>query len=163
MTATQGRRSDPYGDASGLRRWWVHLGLIVSCGLALLILVAHGGLAVHLLAGSFFAGLVAVHLVQRRRTVRTLAVHLTRVVRARTPRGRLAASDAVLAFLAANVVASGIADWIAGRAVMLPVRSLTGIPMPALNWHTSTSLLLVAYLVGHVVRRRTRLRHSQVR
>ena len=39
-------------------------------------------------------------------------------------------SDAVLAFLAAKAVVSDAADWVAGGAVMLPVRSLTGIPPP---------------------------------
>jgi hypothetical protein len=32
-----------------------------------------------------------------------------------------------------------------------------------LNWHTTTSLLLLVYLVVHVIRRRARLRHSRIR
>ena len=65
-------------------------------------------------------------------------------------------------FLAGNVIVSGVVDWITGNSVMLPLRSI-GIPLPALNWHTTTSLVLVVYLVVHVVRRRARLRHSQIR
>lgn len=159
MAATEDRRSDPYGA----RRWQVHLGLIAAFGLALLVLVTRTGLILHILAGLCFAGLVGAHLAQRSRTVRTLAPYLTRPASWRTRRGRIALSDGVLAFLAANVVVSGIADWVVRRSVMLPVRALTGIPLPPLNWHTTTSLLLVVYLMVHVARRRARLRHSHIR
>jgi len=148
-----------------LRRWLVHLGLIVSFGLALAASIGRSGatgLTLHVVAGLCFAGLVAFHLAQRRRTLRGLAPDLTRPVRWRRQRGRLALSAAVLVFLAGNVIVSGVADWITGRSVMVPVRSI-GIPLPALNWHTTTSLILVIYLVVHVVRRAARLRHSQIR
>jgi hypothetical protein len=158
VTVTEDRRN----DAHSLRRWRVHLGLILSFGLALLVITARMGLTVHIVAGLCFAGLVGVHLAQRRRTVRTLAPDVVRPVRWRTRRGRLALSDLVLAFLAANVVVSGVVDWIGGHSVMLPLR-LIGFPLPSLNWHTTTSLLLVAYLVVHVIRRFARLRHSHIR
>jgi hypothetical protein len=57
---------------------------------------------------------------------------------------------------------SGVVDWITGRSVMLPLATI-GLPLPSLNWHTTTSLILVIYLVVHVLRRRARLRHSQIR
>jgi hypothetical protein len=149
----------------GLRRWLVHLGLIASFGLALVASIGRSGLTgltLHVVAGLCFAGLVVVHLAQRRRTLRGLAPDLTRPARWRRQRGRLALSAGVLVFLAGNVIVSGVVDWSAGRSVMLPVRAI-GIPLPALNWHTTTSLILVVYLVVHVVRRRARLRHSQIR
>lgn len=138
------------------RRWWVHVGLIVSFGLAALVLVAGQGFGVHILAGIGFAALLAVHLVQRRRTVRALAAGLPTLTR--SPRGRLALSDAILVFLAANAIVSGVIDWATTRPVMV------GLPgMAPLNWHTTTSLLLLVYVIVHVVRRRRRLRHSHIR
>lgn len=138
------------------RRWWVHLGLIASLGLAVLILLAGRSIAVHIVAGVSFAALVGMHLVQRRRIVRTLAVSLPALTA--SPRGRLALSDAILVFLAANAIVSGLVDWVSPRPVMV------GLPgMAPLNWHTSTSLLLLVYVVVHVVRRRSRLRHSKIR
>lgn len=150
-------------DRSGTRRWRVHVGLIVSGAMTLLLLVVGKDVLLHVVVGLIFAGLVGVHVAQRRRTVRNLVGGLAGVVAWRTSRGRRALSDGVLAFLAVNVLVSGVIDWIDGRSVMLPVQTLTGIPIPALNWHTSTSLALVIYLVVHVVRRRARLRHSRIR
>ena len=142
--------------ATEMWRWWVHLTLIASFGLAALVLVAGGGIAVHIAAGVCFAALLAAHLVQRRRTVRTLAASLPRLTTA--PRGRLALSDAILLFLAANAIVSGAIDWASGRPVMV------GLPgIRALNWHTTTSLLLLVYVIVHVIRRRSRLRHSRIR
>jgi hypothetical protein len=138
------------------RRWWVHLGLIASFGVATLVLVAGRSLGVHIVAGVGFAILVVAHLVQRRRTVRTLATSLPSLTT--SPRGRLALSDAVLIFLAANAIASGLIDWMLARSVMV------GVPgMQPLNWHTTSSLLLIVYVVIHVIRRASRLRHSQIR
>jgi hypothetical protein len=159
MTVTDNKTSDRYGA----RRWWVHLGLIGSAGLALLVLLQRPGLTVHVLAGSCFAVLAGVHLAQRRRTLLTLGGNLVRPARWPTRRGRLSLSAAVLIFLAANVIVSGVVDWLTHRTVMVSVRPLTGIPLPPLNWHTSTSLILVVYLVVHVVRRWARLRHSRIR
>jgi hypothetical protein len=158
VAAIDERRTDPYSE----RRWWVHLGLIVTFGLALLLFVARMGLTLHIIAGLCFGGLVVVHLAQRRRTLRTLASDLVRPVRWLTRRGRLAFSALVLIFLAANVIASGIVDWLKGHSVMLEVRTV-GIPLPAFNWHTTTSLLLIVYVVVHVLRRLARLRHSRIR
>jgi hypothetical protein len=139
--------------------------LIVSFGAALVASIGRSGLAgitLHVVAGLCFAGLVVFHLAQRRRTLRGLAPDLTRPASWRRRRGRLALSAGVLLFLAGNVIVSGVVDWITGRSVMLTARAI-GIPLPALNWHTTTSLVLVIYLVVHVVRRRARLRHSQIR
>jgi len=161
MTVTADERRARYG----LRRWLVHLGLIVSFGLALIASIGRSGLTgltLHVVAGGCFAGLVVVHLVQRRRTLRGLAPDLARPATWRRQRGRLALSAGVLVFLASNVIVSGVVDWITGRSVMLPLPAI-GLPLPSLNWHTTTSLILVIYLVVHVLRRRARLRHSQIR
>jgi hypothetical protein len=145
-------------DRYGTRRWWVHLGLMTSFAVAVLVVLARMGVALHILAGLAFAGLIGAHLVQRRRTVRTLTGNLARPPTWRTGRGRLALADGMLAFLAANVIVSGVADWASSRPVMI------GLPgMAPLNWHTTTSLLLIVYLPVHVVRRRARLRHSRIR
>jgi len=145
-------------DSLGARRWQVHLGLIVSFGVALLFVIVHMSVDVHVLAGACFAVLVGAHLAQRRRTVRTLAGSLVETPFWRTPRGRMALSDGVLAFLAVNVVLSGIVDWASPQPVMVPLPGLR-----SLNWHTTTSVLLLAYLVVHITRRRARLRHSRIR
>lgn len=137
------------------RRWWVHIGLIASFGVAALVVVARQSIGMHVFAGVCFAALAGAHLVQRRRTVRALATSLPKPT---APRGRLALSDAVLLFLAANAIVSGLVDW------MSPTPVMVGLPgMAPLNWHTTTSLLLLVYVVVHVIRRRTRLRHSQIR
>jgi len=153
-TSTDTRPRDPLGT----RRWQVHLGLIVSFGVALFVVVERMSIAVHVIAGLCFAALVGAHLVQRRRTVRTLTASLIETPFWRTPRGRLALADGVLAFLAINVVVSGFVDWASPAPVMV---RLPGIA--PLNWHTTTSLLLLVYVVVHVVRRRGRLRHSRIR
>jgi len=138
-------------SATETQRWRVHLGLIASFGVAALVLVAGRSIAVHIVAGVCFAALVGVHLVQRRRTVRSLATGLPALTS--SPRGRLALSDAVLVFLAANAIVSGLIDWMSPSPVMVG----------PFNWHTTTSLLLLGYVVVHVIRRRSRLRHSTIR
>jgi hypothetical protein len=152
-TSAEIRRRDPLST----RRWRVHLGLIVSFGVALFVVIARMGMGVHIFAGLCFAALVGAHLAQRRRTVRALAGGLvgTKVVRSR--RGRLALSDGVLVFLAVNAVVSGIVDWVSRRTVMVPLPGLRPV-----NWHTTTSLLLLVYVVVHVVRRQARLRSSHI-
>jgi hypothetical protein len=154
MAATE---LDP-GNAYAARRWLVHLGLMTSFAVAVVVILARMGVGLHILAGLAFAGLIGTHLVQRRRTVHALTGSLTRPPTWRTRRGHLALADSLLAFLAVNVVLSGVADWASPRPVMI------GLPgMAPLNWHTTTSLLLIVYLPVHVVRRRARLRHSRIR
>jgi hypothetical protein len=143
-------------SATETRRWWVHLGLIASFGLAAMVIVAGRSIPVHIVAGLCFVALLGAHLTQRRRTVRALATGLPSLTT--SPRGRLALSDAILVFLAANAILSGLVDWASARPVMV------GLPgMRALNWHTTTSLLLLVYVIVHVIRRRSRLRHSHIR
>jgi hypothetical protein len=113
--------------------------------------------AVHADVGLVFAGLVVVHLVQRRhRTARMLA-QLGRLGPRVERELRLLGSDTVLAFLAANVVVSGILDWGRGAPLLLP------LPPPCQRWHLTSSAVLVVYLAVHVARRWRRIRRSAIR
>lgn len=63
-------------------RWAVHLGLLCSVVAALGTLqLRHMRIAIHTVVGLVFAGLVVVHLAQRRRTLARMA---TQFVRAKT-------------------------------------------------------------------------------
>ena len=157
--APAGRRARP-GTAWRTRsRWLVHLGLLAFAAAALGTLqLLHIRNAIHADVGLAFAGLVVVHLVQRRRRIAGMFARLwgfrQRVVREL----RLLASDAILAFVTVNVVVSGILDWNRGTPLLLPV-----LPRPFDRWHLLSSVVLVVYLVIHVSRRWKRLRRSTIR
>lgn len=140
-------------------RLLVHMGLLASAAAALGTLqLLHVRNAIHSVVGLVFGGLVIVHLAQRRhRLVRMLSQIMG--LRPRIERElRILASDVVLAIIAANVVLSGILDWGRGAPLALP-----RIPSPFDRWHLLSSIVLVAYLVVHVARRRKRLRRSTIR
>jgi hypothetical protein len=139
-------------------RLLVHVGLLALLAAALGTLqLLHVRNAIHADVGLVFAGLVVVHLAQRRhRTARMLA-QLMRL-RPRVERElRLLASDAILTFVTINVVVSGIVDWGRGSPSLLP------LPQPLDRWHLTSSVVLVLYLIVHVLRRRKRLRRSTIR
>ena len=71
---------------------------------------------------------------------------------------RLLASDAILAFITASVVVSGLLDWNQGSPLLLPV-----LPRPFDRWHLLSSAALIVYLIIHVSRRWRRLRRSTIR
>ncbi len=139
-------------------RWAVHLGLLCSAAAALGTLqLLHVKTDYHTVVGLVFVGLVAVHLVQRRRTIARMA---TQLVRARTfvdRRVRLAVSDPLLLFITLNVLVSGVVDWDRGQPTQLP------FPVPFDRWHLDSGLALVIYLAVHVWRRRKRLWRSTIR
>jgi hypothetical protein len=139
-------------------RWLVHLGLLVFAAAALGTLqLLHIRNAIHADVGLVFAGLVVVHLAQRRHRIARMLAQLRRV-RPRIERElRLLASDASLAFITLNVVVSGILDWGRGTPVPLP------FPRPFGRWHLLSSVVLVVYLVVHVSRRWKRIRRSTIR
>ena len=143
-------------------RWFVHVGLIATFVGALAALVGTTGTRVHILVGLAFGGLVLVHVGQRRRTTARLLAGLAHLKVWIRPRGRLALSDLVLAFLTVNVLASGIVDWQVGYKTELPLSAL-GLPENLMSWHALSALTLTAYLLVHVIRRRTRLRGSSIR
>jgi hypothetical protein len=139
-------------------RWLVHLGLLASLAGALATLqLLHVRNAIHADVGLAFAGLVVVHLSQRRhrigRMLRSITRHRPRIGREL----RLIASDAILTFIAVNVVVSGIVDWGRGEPLLLP------LPPPFDRWHLTSSVALVIYLAAHVSRRWKRLRRSAIR
>jgi hypothetical protein len=164
--ASQGRAGDapaeqPARSETAWRtrsRLLVHIGLLAFAAAALGTLqLLHIRNAIHSDVGLVFAGLVLVHLAQRRhRIVRMLAP--LRRARPRVERElRLLASDATLAFITLNVAVSGILDWGRGTPVPLP------FPRPFNRWHLLSSVVLVVYLVVHVSRRWKRIRRSTIR
>ena len=140
-------------------RWLVHLGLLVLAAAALGTLqLLHIRNAIHADVGLAFAGLVIVHLAQRRHRIAGMFTRLWSSRRPVVRELRLLASDAILAFVTVNVVVSGILDWNHGAPLLLPV-----LPLPFDRWHLLSSVVLVVYLVIHVSRRWRRLRRSTIR
>ena len=113
---------------------------------------------VHVVIACVFLGLVVVHLAQHRHTLSRLVAQLARAG-SRMKGRRLAVSDAIFAFLAANVLASGIYDLVTGQNTRIP---LPGIHL-FIGWHSLSSVIFLGYLIAHVIRRRRRLRHSRIR
>lgn len=140
----------------------MHLGLVGAFAGSLLALMLTRGLTLHALTGAIFVVLTAVHVGQRRRTVSALLSQLARATRLVRPRGRLALSDLVLAGLTLNVLASGLVDWLRGEKTSLPLQDL-GLPGRFVSWHAVSAVVLLAYLIAHVVRRRRRLWTSSIR
>jgi hypothetical protein len=140
-------------------RWLVHLGLLAFAAPALATLqLLHIHNAIHADVGLAFAGLVIVHLAQRRHRIAGMFARLRGARRRIARELRLLASDAILAFITVNVVVSGILDWNRGAPLLLPL-----LPAPFDRWHLLSSAVLVVYLVVHVARRWKRLRRSTIR
>jgi hypothetical protein len=137
----------------------VHLGLLVFAAAALGTLqLLHIRNAIHADVGMAFAGLVVIHLAQRRYRIAGMLARF-RGLRRRVARElRLLASDAVLVFITASVVVSGFLDWNQGSPLLLPV-----LPRPFDRWHLLSSVALIVYLIIHVSRRWRRLRRSTIR
>jgi hypothetical protein len=153
--------SDAPRTAAQRRRWAVHLWLIITF-LAALPTAAHflGHVSIgwHSLIGLAFAGLIVVHFIQRRHRVRSLLSQLRRSTSWRRSIGRLAWSDLILSFLFANLIASGIVDYLRhANGVFVNL----GFMRP-IRWHALSALLLLVYLLVHVIRRAARLRTSRV-
>ena len=140
-------------------RWLVHLGLLACAAAALGTLqLLHIRNAIHADVGLAFAGLVLVHLAQRRHRIAGMFARLWGYRRRVGRELRLLASDAILAFVTVNVVVSGLLDWNRGAPLLLPL-----VPRPFGRWHLLSSAVLVVYLVVHVSRRWRRLRRSTIR
>ena len=137
----------------------MHLGLLACAAAALGTLqLLHIRNAIHADVGLAFAGLVAVHLAQRRHRIARMLAPFHGLGRRVARELRLLASDAVLAFLTANVVVSGLLDWNRGSPLLLPA-----LPLPFDRWHLLSSVALIMYLIVHVSRRWRRLRRSTIR
>ncbi len=140
-------------------RWLVHLGLLVFAAAALATLQPpHIRNAIHADVGLVFAGLVVVHLAQRRNRIAVMLARFRGLHRRVARELRLLASDAILAFITASVVVSGLLDWNRGSPLLLPV-----LPSPFDRWHLLSSVALVVYLIIHISRRWRRLRRSTIR
>jgi hypothetical protein len=143
-------------------RFAVHLCLLATfaASLATVTLITEGW--PHLVVGSAFVALAAVHVVQRRHTVARLLGNLGRAHRWFRRRGRLAWSDMVLTLLTLNVLVSGTYDLLSGTQVILHPRDV-GIPFRDIGWHVASALVLLVYLCVHVARRWGRIRRSAIR
>jgi hypothetical protein len=128
-------------------RWLVHLLLIAT---AIGSLVVEPVLTLHVIVGLIFVAVVAVHLMQRRNTSVQLLGRLTRLDRLHRRAGRLAVADTALLLITIGMLASGLWDWAAGH----PTR---------IRWHAITGVGLAVYLLAHTLRRRARMRRSQIR
>jgi len=138
-------------------RTLIHLGLLMA-GVGALIALVYLSVSViiHVAIGLIFVALVAIHLVQRRRTIGRLASQFTRTLVGKGV--RQAGSDVILAIIFFNVVISGIVDWLHGdMPISFP------LPPPLNTWHKASSIVLVVYVIVHVCRRRKRLRRSGIR
>lgn len=113
---------------------------------------------IHVVIACVFLGLVVLHLTQRRHTLRRLIAQIGRAG-SRVKGRRLAVSDAIFVILIGNVLASGIYDLETGTNTRVPI---PGIHL-FIGWHSLSSVLFLGYLIVHVIRRRKRLRRSQIR
>ena len=143
-------------------RFAVHLVLLATFAASLATATAITEGWPHLVIGSAFVALVALHVVQRRHTVARLLGNLGRARTWFRRRGRLAWSDLVLALLTLNVLASGIYDALSGYQVILHPRGI-GIPFRDIGWHVLSAIVLLVYLIVHVARRWGRIRRSAIR
>jgi hypothetical protein len=138
---------DTVRSRRAVARWCVHLGLIVT---ALVALVFEPVLTIHIVVGLVFCALVVAHLVQRRQVSVSLLTRLGRFRTLHRPGGRRAIADVLLGLVTIGMLVSGLWDWSLGH----PTR---------IRWHAITGIVLAVFLVAHTVRRRVRLRSSQIR
>jgi hypothetical protein len=146
------------------QRWVVHVALIVGfvATLASAITLSkkylgHSGTTNHAIISVAVLVVILSHLYQRRHTIARLASQL---IRRHGPAksSRTALSDTILWLIVANTMVSGVADFIVGHTIFLP------IPGPNLiqKWHGFSAVVLLVYVVVHVTRRRRRLRTSHI-
>lgn len=60
--------------------------------------------------------------------------------------------------LVLNATISGVVDYVVGHTVYLPIPG----PFVLHKWHAMSVVVLLAYVIVHVVRRRARLRNSRI-
>ena len=95
-------------------------------------------------------GFVVAHLVQLKKISTALTKQFLKVRIWKNRQSRLAMSDFLLAFLSAGMLISGLFDWWLGHPSKI-------------RWHAIFGVLLTAHLILHSVRRRKRLRVSQIK
>lgn len=128
-------------------RWLVHIGLI---GSAIVSLVLEPILVLHVIFGVLFVFLVACHLAQRRRISKRLAVRLLKARGLLLPGSRLALADGFLFIVTSAMLISGFWDLWAPHHTKI-------------RWHAITGVVMTVFLIVHTVRRRARLRISNIR
>ena len=158
----QGSRRDTIARNRGLIHLTLILGFLAAVVSAIFLsrkYFGHSGITDHSIIGLLVFVVVLVHLTQRRQTVRRLISRLFDCQSEAAHRSRLAASDTILWILTLNAMVSGVADFIVGHTIFLP------IPGPNIlqKWHAISVLALLVYVIVHVVRRRGRLRSSHIR
>jgi hypothetical protein len=121
--------------------------------------LGHSGTTDHAIIGLVVLVLVIVHLTQRRHTVRRLISRLFRRTSSTGLQSRQAASDTILWLLTLNAMVSGVADFVVGHTIFLPIHG----PNIVQKWHAMAILVLLVYVIVHVIRRRGRLRTSHIR
>lgn len=152
-----------YG-AAARRRWVVHLALMIGFLATLASAVTlskkylgHSGTTNHALVSMAVLVVILAHLYQRRHTIARLASQL--VQRRRLAKSsRTAISDTVLSLIVANTMISGIADYLVGHTIFLPIPG----PNVIQKWHGFSAIVLLVYVTVHVIRRRRRLRSSRI-
>ncbi len=156
----------PGRDTIARSRWLVHLALITAFLAAVTSAVflsrkylGHSGTTDHSIIGLIVLAIVLVHLTQRRHTVGRLLSQLFGRRKTMNHWLRLAESDAILWLLTLNAMVSGIADFVVGRTIFLPIPG----PFVLQKWHLMSVVVLLAYVIVHVIRRRKRLRTSHIR
>jgi hypothetical protein len=135
------------------------LGAIISAIFLSKKYLGHSGVTDHAIIGLIVFALVIVHLTQRRHSVGRI---ITRLAGRRSPTGRQSrqdSSDLLLWIFTLNATVSGLADFVVGHAIYLPIPG----PFILQKWHTMSILILLAYVIVHVIRRRKRLRTSHIR
>jgi hypothetical protein len=146
-------------------RFVVHLLLVAAFVATLLSALeisrhyfGHSGITDHAIIGFVVLAFIAVHLVQRRHTVKRLLATLTHQTK-NSASSRRATSDLILWLLTLNVMLSGTVDFVIGHETLLP------IPGPFLfqKWHGFSAIVLFVYVTVHVIRRRKRFRTSRIR
>jgi hypothetical protein len=140
------------------------LALLASLAGSLLSLIylSHS-ITIHVIFGVWFMVMLLFHFYQRRRTIKTLLQRLIGVQSRSRATTRLVVSDLILELLVLDVLLSGIVDGVSHRATQFPFASALGIPPGLSQWHKLAAIVLVLYATVHIIRRRKRLRRSQIR
>ncbi|MDE3094283.1 MAG: hypothetical protein KGJ47_10945 [Acidobacteriota bacterium] len=142
----------------------VHLTLIVGFAASLATAITlskkflgHSGTTNHAIVSVVVLVVILAHLYQRRHTVARLSSQLLRR-RGRAKNSRLAISDTILWLIVANTMVSGVADYVVGHTIFLPIPG----PVVFQKWHGFSAIVLLVYVTVHVLRRRRRLRTSHI-
>ena len=124
----------------------VHLLLIST---AIISLAFESSQQIHILLGLIFIVFIGFHFAQRRKISKVLVQQLFNVQKLTNPLVRLALSDLLLTFLSVGMLGTGLLDWWLGHPTKI-------------RWHAIFGILLTIYLIIHSVRRRKRIRVSQI-